>query len=239
MTQLTSRERVNRMMERRDQDRIPRHETFWHDTISRWLGEGLVGGEKAVLDQLESDFVCLGWCWPAPFPGEERTISEDEETKVISDQHGKLVRYWKTKSGTPEHLGFGCETQKIWEEQYKPLMLEKWLQYDLRAVKERFDRGHAAEKWTHFTGVEPFEETRAIMGDEISLIAMAMEPEWVEDVAITFTDVYLKNLDAAYEYGIRPDGLWIYGDMAFKSATMCSPSMYRELIWPQHNSALL
>jgi uroporphyrinogen decarboxylase len=34
--------------------------------------------------------------------------------------------------------------------------------------------------------------------------------------------------------GIQPDGLWIYGDMAFKTATMCSPGMYRELIWPDH-----
>ena len=49
MTTLTSRERVNRMMERRDQDRIPRHESFWPETITRWAGEGLVGGAEAVL----------------------------------------------------------------------------------------------------------------------------------------------------------------------------------------------
>ena len=234
MTALTSRERVNRMMERREQDRIPRHESFWPETLTRWEGEGLVGGREAVLEKLGSDFADVGWCWPAPFPGEERMVSETDETKVMRDQHGKLVRYWKHKSGTPEHLGFECDTKEVWEKTFKPAMLEKWLQYDIPAAKERFERGHAAGKWTHFTGVEPFEETRAIMGDEISLIAMAMEPEWVEDVAVTFTDIWIRNLDAAYAAGIHPDGLWIYGDMAFKSATMCSPAMYRELIWPQH-----
>ena len=234
MTTLTSRERVNRMMERRDQDRIPRHESFWPETITRWAGEGLVGGAEAVLKQLESDFVDVGWCWPAPFPGEERIVAETEETKDVRDQHGRLGRYWKNKSGTPEHLGFECDSREVWEKTFKPALLEKWLQYDIPAAKQRFERGRAANKFTHFTGIEPFEETRALIGDEVSLIAMAMEPEWIEDVSVTFTDVWIRNLDAIYEAGVHPDGLWIYGDMAFKSATMCSPTMYKELIWPQH-----
>jgi uroporphyrinogen decarboxylase len=184
---------------------------------------------------LGSDFADVGWCWPAPYHGKvEQIVSENEETKVVRDAHGKLVRHWKHKSGTPEHLGFECDTREVWEKKFKPLLLDNWFQYDLSAAKKRFDRAHAAGQWTHYTSVEPFEETRAIMGDEITLIAMAMEPEWIEDVAVTFTDVCLKNLDAAFEAGIRPDGLWIYGDMAFKSATMCSPSMYAGLIWPQH-----
>ena len=234
MTTLTSRERVNRMMERRDQDRIPRHESFWPESITRWQGEGLEGGEPAVLEMLESDFAGLCWCWPSPYPGQETKIEENDETVVIRDGQGKLVRFWKNKSGTPEHLGFECETREIWEKVTKPLLLENWLAIDVAEVKKTYDRCHAAGKWTHLTGLEPFEETRAVMGDEISLIAMAMEPEWIEDVAVTFTDLTLRNFEAAFAAGVHADGLWIYGDMAFKSATMCSPEMYRELIWPQH-----
>jgi uroporphyrinogen decarboxylase len=72
------------------------------------------------------------------------------------------------------------------------------------------------------------------MGDEITLMAMADDPEWIQDVSRTFTDVLLRNMDAHMATGIQPDGLWVYGDMAFKTATMCSPAMYRELIWPDH-----
>ncbi|MDD5349567.1 MAG: uroporphyrinogen decarboxylase family protein [Chthoniobacteraceae bacterium] len=233
-TSLTSRERVNRMMERRDQDRVPRHESFWPETITRWQGEGLDGGEDTVLERLGSDLASLCWCWPGIYPGAEQIVSEDADTKVVRDSHGKLVRYWKNRSGTPEHLGFECETREIWEKKFKPLLLENWYQIDPAAIKATYDPKHAAGKWTHLTSVEPFEETRAVMGDEITLIAMAEDPEWIRDVAVTFTDVLLRNLDAALSTGIQPDGLWIYGDMAFKSATMCSPAMYRELIWPQH-----
>ncbi|MFA5058449.1 MAG: uroporphyrinogen decarboxylase family protein [Opitutaceae bacterium] len=234
MTPLTSRERVNRMMERRDHDRIPRHESFWPETITRWQGEGLAGDHHAVLDRLRSDFGQLCWCWPAIYPGEERIVSEDGNTKVVRDNQGKLLRVWKNKSGTPEHLGFECATRQVWEDKFKPALLRNWMQIDPAAIQAEFARAHADGKWTHLTGVEPFEETRALMGDEISLIAMAEDPAWVEDVAVTFTDVILRNFDAALATGIRPDGLWIYGDMAFKSSTMCSPAMYRELIWPQH-----
>lgn len=161
-------------------------------------------------------------------------MSEDEQTKVVRDGQGKIVRYWKHKSGTPEHLAFECDSREIWESTFKPALLKNWRQIDIGEIKAAYQRARDCEKWTHLTGVEPFEETRAVMGDEISLIAMAEDPEWIQDVAVTFTDVILRNFQTVIDAGIRPDGLWIYGDMAFKSSTMCSPAMYRELIWPQH-----
>lgn len=231
MNPLTSRERVNRMMERRDHDRIPRHDSFWAETLARWQGEGLAGD---VLQLLESDFHTLCWCWPQAFPGVEQLLSEDGDTKVVRDGQGKRVRYWKNKSGTPEHLGFECDSREAWEKTFKPALLANALQINPDEVAKSFRQGRAADKWTHLTGVESFEETRSLMGDEITLMAMAEEPEWLVDVASTFTDVTLHNFEAVLATGIRPDGLWIYGDMAFKTSTMCSPAMYRELFWPQH-----
>ena len=46
-TALTSRERLARTLERKEVDRVPRHESFWPDTVARWEGEGLRGGEAA------------------------------------------------------------------------------------------------------------------------------------------------------------------------------------------------
>jgi uroporphyrinogen decarboxylase len=153
---------------------------------------------------------------------------------VVLDGQGKRVRYWKHKSGTPEHLGFECDSREVWEKTFKPALLKNAMQLNLKTTADAFQAGRSAGKWTHFTGVESFEETRSLIGDEISLMAMVEDPEWLVDVAETFTDVTLGNFDAALAAGIRPDGLWIYGDMAFKTSTMCSPAMYKELFWPQH-----
>jgi uroporphyrinogen decarboxylase len=231
---LTGRERVTRMFERRDHDRVPRHESFWSETITRWQGEGLNGDGQTVLDLLGSDFHGLCWIWPQCFPGRDTVVESDAETRVVRDGQGKLVRYWRNKSGTPEHLGFDCDTPEKWEKVYKPALLEAGLQLDPEAVKRNYRRGRGLGQWCHLSGVESFEETRSLMGDEITLMAMVEEPEWLRDVSRVFTDQTLRNFDAAMATGILPDGLWLYGDMAFKSATMCSPQMYKELFWPDH-----
>lgn len=231
---MTGRERVNRMFARREQDRVPRFETFWDETIKRWQDEGLNGDQRTVLDLLGADFHGLCWNWPQAFPGREEVVSTDAQTRVVRDGNGKLVRYWRDKSGTPEHLGFECDSRRKWEQVFKPALLDSGLQVDPEAIRRNYRFGREKGRWCHLTGVESFEETRALMGDEITLIAMAEDPEWVRDVSATFTNVLLRNFDAAMAGGIEPDGLWIYGDMAFNHATMCSPQMYRELIWPDH-----
>ncbi len=233
-TTMDSRERVNRVFARRDHDRVPRHDTFWGDTIARWKTQGLAGDANTVLGLLESDIHGLQWLWPQCFPGQEQRISEDDETYVVRDGQGKTVRYWKHRQGTPEHLGFDCDSRHKWESIYKPALLSTGLQNDPAFVVRRYKQGRDLGKWCHLTGVEPFEETRALMGDEITAIAMADDPEWVRDVAVTFTDQILMNFDALMGTGIQPDGLWIYGDMAYNHATFCSPAMYRDLIWPEH-----
>ena len=234
MTSLTSQERVHRAFTRQDHDRVPRHESFWGETITRWKDEGLSGDAQTVLDMLGSDFHGLCWVWPCIFPGQDTLIEEDAQTRVVRDSQGKRVRYWKEKSGTPEHLGFECSSREVWEHTFKPALLDTGLQIDPDAVKRNYRRGRAKGLWCHLTGVESFEETRSLMGDEITLMAMVEDPEWIRDVSRTFTDQVLRNFDAAMATGIQPDGLWIYGDMAYNHATMCSPQMYKELIWPDH-----
>jgi uroporphyrinogen decarboxylase len=232
---LTGRERVQRCFDRRPHDRVPRFESFWTDTIQRWQGEGLVGGESEVRDQLlKADMAGIGWFWPQCFPDGHKMISEDAETKVVREGNGRLARYWKHRQGTPEHLGFDCETRERWESVYKPALLKSALQFDVAALRKQYATAVEKKLWTFLPSVEAFEETRSMMGDEVTMMAMADDPEWIVDVSRTFTDVVLANLQAVIDAGIRVDGIWIYGDMAFKTATMCSPSMYRELIWPDH-----
>jgi uroporphyrinogen decarboxylase len=162
------------------------------------------------------------------------TLFEDETTKVVRNGQGNICRWWKNRSGTPEHIAFGCDSRDAWEKVYKPALLKNAMQTPMAEVKKKYRAGREAGRWCHLTGVEAFEETRSLMGDEITLIAMAEDPEWIIDVAKTFTDVVLMNLQAVIDAGVAPDGLWIYGDMAYNHATVCSPTMYRELIWRQH-----
>ena len=231
---MTGCERVNRMFARQDQDRIPRHDSFWPETVTRWQGEGLQGDHHDVLRLLEADFETLCWSWPAPFPGQREVLSQDHETQTVRDAWGGVTRVWKGRSGTPEHISFGCDSREAWEQTYRPAMLAAPLQIDPRLAVARYRDARKLGKWTHLTGVEGFEALRRLIGDEICLMSMIEDPEWIRDIVRVHTDIVLRSYDALLAAGIEPDGLWIYGDMAYNHSTMCSPAMYRDLVWPAH-----
>ncbi|MFW6059043.1 MAG: uroporphyrinogen decarboxylase family protein [Phycisphaeraceae bacterium] len=231
---LTSRQRVHRAMEHRDHDRVPRHDNYWPETIARWQGEGFDGDVYTVLDHLGSDLHRLPVPWVLPFPGQRRTLEEDQNTCVVQNEWGQTERLWKHRSGTPEHLGFGCESRQVWEDRYKPALLNQPHTIDDAELRRWYRAGRERGKWCFLSGIETFEATRRLMGDEITMIAFAEDPEWIVDVSRTYTDAVLRRLDAAMATGIEPDGVWMYGDMAYNSGTFCSPRMYRELVWPDH-----
>jgi uroporphyrinogen decarboxylase len=228
---MTSRERVNRMFARLDQDSIPRHESYWDETLERWKGEGL---QVDVSQMIGSDFQALCWSDPMPFPGREENVAEDETTRTYLDAWGNTVRYWKHRSGTPEHVSFGCKTREDWEDTFKPRLLSHSSFVDPEASYQDWLIGRRNGKWTYLCGLDTFEMTRRQVGDETFLMALIEDPEWAVDLSQTMTGLVLRDFEALMARGLEPDGVWIYADMAYRAGPMCSPRMYRELVWPDH-----
>lgn len=235
-TTMGGRERMTRMVERRDHDRIPRHDGYWPETIARWQKEGLVGDGTAALRRLQSDVTGICWSWPVPFPGREEVLSEDAETRVVRDSQGKTERHWKNKWGTPEHIAFGCDGRGKWEDQYKPALLATKLspKIDLLGNAKSFAEGRATGRFCCLQGIEAFEGMRQLVGDEILLPSMLEEPEWVRDMAKTYTDLILRDFQAVHDAGARADAVWVFGDVGYNHGTFFSPKAYRALIWPEH-----
>ncbi|HCD32373.1 MAG TPA: hypothetical protein DER01_08185 [Phycisphaerales bacterium] len=233
-TTLTSQQRVNRAMNHQDHDRVPRFDSYWPETIKRWNDEGFSGDTQQALQMLGSDMYSVGGSWPRAFPGRHEQISEDEKTCTYIDDWGSVVRYWKEQSGTPEHISFGCETREIWEETYKPIYQSYQLELDKNTICKQYAAYREQGKWIFLTGLESIEALRKLLGDVVSMMSMAEDPDWIIDISRTYTDALIRGLDQIVSLGIDPDGLWVYGDMAYNHATMCSPQMYKELVWPDH-----
>lgn len=234
MASLTSRERVNRLFARQDHDRVPRHDTFWDETVARWQAEGLVGGREAVLEQLGSDLHFVARADPLPYPGQRLVVRDEGETQIVRDPHGALLRCWRQRTGTPEHLGWECSSPEIWRQRLQPAMLAHGIQVDLPAAAQAYAEGRRQGKWCYFTCIEAFEFTRRTLGDVVALTAMIEQPDWIREISSFHTDRVLAELEAVVARGIVPDGLWVFGDMAYNRSTVCSPATYRELVWPDH-----
>lgn len=232
--ELTSQERMARMLERRDHDRIPRSDVYWPETIKRWQGEGLAGGVEEVNNFLCGDVADLSWSWPVPFPGREEIVAEDDETKVVRNNMGNVLRWWKNKWGTPEHISFGCDSANKWFGEYKPALLRARPSLNLSWTREQVAEAEIARKYRVTRSVESFEAMRQLLGDEAILMAMAAEPDWVRDMSRTYTDLLLKEHQMVLDAGAQPDALWVYGDVGYNHGTFFSPEMYRELVLPDH-----
>jgi len=120
----------------------------------------------------------LCWCWPKAFGAGETILSEDAQTKVVRNGNGRIARFWKHRSGTPEHLGFECESRRTWEERFKPAMLANWMQVNVEKAAAHFREARGGGNGRIWRGWRALEQTRQIMGDEVTLMAMIEEPEW-------------------------------------------------------------
>lgn len=228
---MTSRERVARMFRREDQDSVPRMESLWGDTIERWRREGFWDDPNGVLG---SDFVQLCWSDPVIYPGEEIVLQEDDETITIRDQWGARLRNWKRRQGTPEHFGWECDSREVWESKFRPILESRGPSVDLAGAKHAYAVARRQGKWCHLTGLETFELLRRMIGDETAMMAMLEDPEWFRDMSALLTDRILSDFEYLLANGIEPDGVWVYGDMAYRSGVLCGPPLYREMVWPDH-----
>ena len=228
---LTSHERVARMFARKDHDRIPRFDQIWPETLERWKSEGMTGDPAQLFDW---DIAWVGWVSPTPFPGRREIVAEDAETQVIIGEWGDKRRWWKNRMGTPEHIGWECTDFKKWRDVFRQkLSADRWTA-DLKTWRQQFDAARKAQKWTCLCGIQSYEAIKAMLGDEAMFLAFASEPEWIQDMSRRYTDVIIEVFERIFHHGIKPDALWIFEDLAYSNGPLCSPQMYRHLVWPDH-----
>lgn len=231
---LTSRERVHLALSLHEADRVPRCDSFWPETLEDWRKDGFPK-DLEPREYFGFDIIGAGWLNHEGKLGYSEVLEETEEWRTTRNGNGAILRYWKNKSGTPEHIGFTVNSPDSWRNLKKDLLdapIEKRmdLEWAYRARKE------AAEKnlWFCWAGVECFEIAKDVVGHEILCVAMVENPEWIADILETETDLALRGLDFLEKEGFRFDGAWIFGDIAYNHGPFISPSLYRELVQPSH-----
>ncbi|MDZ4743798.1 MAG: uroporphyrinogen decarboxylase family protein [Verrucomicrobiota bacterium] len=236
-TTLTSRERVILAMEHKETDHIPRMDSFWPETIENWKSQGMPAdmGWDELYRYLDFDMWGAGWMEMSAYQGRREVIRETDEWVSYLDGQGAVVRYWKSKAGTPEHESFTVKDRETWEIHKKALLatpVEKRISKEEVFSKMKICKDQ--DLWFYWNGVECFEIAKDIFGHEQLCVLMAEDPELVSDVFETLTDIVLRTYDYIEKEGAKFDGAWIYGDIAYNHGPFCSPSMYRKMVQPSH-----
>ena len=236
MKTMTHKERVLNALNRKPVDLLACGDGLWGETHQKYLSQGkLKEGEDPTV-HFDMSWRSGGWLnGMADLDFVEQLVEETPDTILKINGNGAQLRWWKNKAGTPEHVAFAVTERPHWEDQIKPHLL----QVDRRRIpfeQYRQQKQLAAQENRAFcwAGVAPFEQMHPVCGHENMLMGMALDPDWVTDMVLTFADFTLKHLDVLFAEEGPPDFFWFYEDMGFKDKPFMSPAMYEDLVAPGH-----
>ncbi len=237
----TSRNIVEAVMRGGAPERIPVMDRPWKDTLEKWVGQGYPtddnGNPVDPAEHFGFDVAgCGGWFeWHAKL-GVHDVVEETDEWQLIKNGNGASLKWWKHKSGTPEHVAFDMKSREVWERDYRPHVVgserERVTAKAVDDTRRSLERRTRAAVWTHYGNQFIWENMRGSLGDIALYENLLLDPGWIRDYCRVYTDLYKACFTIFVEEAGRPDGVWIYEDLGYKQALFCSPDTYRELIFP-------
>ncbi len=210
----------------------------WTEALTKWTTQGYPKGPdgKPVdpVDHFGYD-MCGGGGWfdIMPIRGHNEIIQETEEWKVVRNGAGADLKWWKNKSGTPEHINFRMTSREIWESDYRPYLLQlDRKRVNIEETRKTLARRRAENLWTSYGHLFMWENMRASMGDVCLYESMLLDPGWIHDYGRVYTDFFKAHYKLLFDEAGLPDGVWMYEDMGYKNATFASPDLFGRLIFP-------
>ncbi len=174
-----------------------------------------------------------GWFDWAPKRGVNELVEETEEWDVRRNGAGAAFKYWKHKSGTPEHVDFLMSSRAVWERDYRPHLLAlDPLRLDVEANRASLAEAGAAKIWGFYGHLGIWECLRGSLGDLALYESLLLDPGWIRDFRRVYTDFFVAHFDCLIERAGIPDGIWIYDDLGYKSGLFASPRLLADLIFP-------
>ncbi len=264
----TSRQVINDLLRGNGAARVGVVDYPWWDTLVAWTKQGYptrmvhreAGEEirRADLEMIEveeageyeepvpawqhfgHDMAGIGrWFDVMPLRDWKEVVEETSEWEIRRNGAGAALKYWRHKSGTPEHIDFRMVTRQIWERDYRPHLLEldpERVEVDL--MRRDFAEAKEAGVWTHFGHLFIWELMRQSMGDVTMYESLILDPDWIHDYNQVYTDFYKMHFAYIFREVGLPDGIWLYEDLGYKNGLFASPKVLEELIFPYYGEML-
>lgn len=232
---MTGIERTSRMLQRKPTDRIAVYEHFWSDTHRKWVAQGHIPPDQSFGDHFDYD---MSEHWSlhmvADLDFTPVIVEEDEDTRLVRDGNGALLRRHKHHDATPEHVDFLIKDRKTWLEHAKDLLQPDRRRINFAGYRAAKEHARRHDRFFFWSGVNVFELMHPLCGHENMLLGMALDPEWVKDMVDTYARLTVELQEILFAEEGPPDGIWYYEDMGFKDKPFMSPAMYKEIIQPGH-----
>ena len=256
---MTPAENLRRMFAGEQPRWVPLFDSPWGDTLRKWVTQGYPTRkvkrkvqedgrevEKEVDEPLRPaehfgyDMVGVGgWFDMMPLKGHREVIEETDEWRIVRNGAGAAFKYWKNKSGTPEHIDFRMTNRQVWERDYRPHLLEPDpSRVNVEGARKALERWRAEGRWTFYGHLFIWENMRQSMGDVTLYQSLLLDPEWIHDYNRVYTDFYKAHYRILFEQAGVPDGIWMYEDLGYNKGLFASPKVLAELIFPYYREVV-
>ncbi|HEX3000143.1 MAG TPA: uroporphyrinogen decarboxylase family protein, partial [Armatimonadota bacterium] len=236
MSELTSRERFQRMFAHQEADRVPIIDSPWGTTIERWQREGMPADQSFVdffgLDKVAGINVDNSPRYPT------RTVEETDQYITYTTPWGVTLKNWKHIASTPEFIAFTVTDRASWEEA-KARMTPSEDRIPWENLRKNYRQWRDEGYWIEAGLWFGFDVTHSWMvGTERLLMALVEDPEWCQEMFFHFLDLDLALLDRVWEEGYHFDAVRWPDDMGYKQHQFFSVKTYRDLLKPVHQKAI-
>lgn len=102
-------------------ERMGIHDSPWSDTLRKWADEegyprDAEGNPVSAMEHFGFDLQGVGgWFDKLPIRGHSEVVDETDEWSITRNGAGAALKYWKHKSGTPEHIDFRMTSRRTWD----------------------------------------------------------------------------------------------------------------------------
>jgi uroporphyrinogen decarboxylase len=260
----SARNVVDALLRGKTAERVALMDSPWGDTLAAWITQGYptrmvyrdVGEQRWREDGKRVEVEVAGeyeepvppwqvfgydmagagpWFDQLPLKEHSELVEETDEWEVRRNGAGAALKYWKHKSGTPEHIDFRMTSREVWEQDYRPHLLQLDPErVKLDEVQKNLAEVHEAGLWTHFGHMFIWEIMRQSMGDVTLYQSLLLDPAWVHDFNRVYTDFFKTHFRYMFEHLGLPDGIWIYEDLGYKNGLFASPKVLRDVIFPYY-----
>ena len=238
MQELTSIERIDNILHRKPVDRIGVFEHFWGDTFKEWQATNQIQPNIDTGNLFGFDIAMGGGFNMAINMNYYEKIDETEDTVTAKNGNYAIMKNHKKHDSTPEHIGFTITDKASWEEYAKPFLKADRSRINFEGYK--YMKNYAQKNNVFFmaTGAHIFEIMKDVTGHENMLVGMILEPDWILDMAKTYSQMLTDMQEMLFDECGWPDGMFYYEDMGFKERPFCSPEYYKTFLQPGHKQTI-
>lgn len=164
---------------------------------------------------------------------ESKVLEEDQNYKVVRDEHGIVKRVAKHGVSMPQFLANPVQNMTDWrrlkEERLNPKQPGR-LAEDWSVLGRRLEEsGEVVQVGRYPYGV--FGMPRDLMGAEELLVAFYEQPDLIHDMMEHLTTLWIHLWTETAKY-VRIDHIHIWEDMSGRHGSLISPAMVREFMMP-------